>query len=86
MQTGQGKPAHGLTGKPARGETAHLPIAWEGNREMTNDHWTEWREAVKRTGYNFALAHAARALLELETLTPQAWESFTANLYREATK
>ena len=48
-----------------------------------NDHWAEWREAVKRTGYSFNLAHAARALQELDTLTPAAFESFTANLYRD---
>jgi hypothetical protein len=34
-----------------------------------NDHWHEWREAVKSTGYTPQLAHAARVLLELETWT-----------------
>lgn len=48
-----------------------------------NDHWHEWREAVKRTGYNLELARAARIILELESLTPAAFESFTANLYRD---
>ena len=47
-----------------------------------NDHWREWREAVKRTGYNPALAHAARVLQELESLTLSAFENCTANLYR----
>ena len=48
-----------------------------------NDHWHEWREAVKRTGYNMALANASLALQELESFTPAAFESFTANLYRD---
>jgi hypothetical protein len=48
-----------------------------------NDHWHEWREAVNRTGYNMALANASRALQELESFTPAAFESFTANLYRD---
>ena len=48
-----------------------------------NDHWNEWREAVNRTGYNMALANASRALQELESFTPAAFESFTANLYRD---
>ena len=48
-----------------------------------NDHWAEWREAVRRTGYNFALANAARFLLELDTMSPDAFESVTANLYRD---
>ena len=47
-----------------------------------NDHWREWREAVKRTGYNESLSRAARVLQELESLTPAAFESYTANLYR----
>ena len=34
-----------------------------------NDHWREWRGAVKRTGYTSQLARAAKVLLELETLT-----------------
>jgi len=48
-----------------------------------NDHWREWREAVKRTGYNLALANASRFLQELESFTPQAFESYCANLYRD---
>ena len=47
-----------------------------------NDHWSAWREAVNRTGYNMALAHASRVLQEIESLSPSAFESFTANLYR----
>ena len=52
-------------------------------RHADNDHWAEWREAVNQTGYNVQLAYAARVLLELDTLTPAAFESFTANLYRD---
>ena len=48
-----------------------------------NDHWREWREAVKRTGYTKQLSCAARVLIELETMTPQAFESYCANLYRD---
>ena len=48
-----------------------------------NDHWREWREAVKRTGYTEQLAHAARVLQELDSLTPAAFESYCANLYRD---
>jgi len=48
-----------------------------------NDHWHEWRESVKRTGYTEQLSCAAKVLIELETLTPQAFESYCANLYRE---
>ena len=48
-----------------------------------NDHWQEWREAFKSTGYNFNLARAARFLTELERFTPQAFESYSANLYRD---
>jgi hypothetical protein len=51
-----------------------------------NDHWQEWRKAVQRTGYNFTLAKASRMLIELNALTPQAFESFTANLYRDSTR
>ena len=47
-----------------------------------NTHWQEWREAVKRTGYNLQLATASRVLMEIESLTPQAFESYCANLYR----
>lgn len=47
-----------------------------------NDHWDAWRESVRRTGYNMALAHASRVLQEIESLSPAAFESFTANLYR----
>jgi hypothetical protein len=47
-----------------------------------NDHWREWREAVERTGYTESLSRAARVLLELENLSPSAFESFTANLYQ----
>jgi hypothetical protein len=48
-----------------------------------NDHWREWREAVKRTGYTKQLSCAARVLLELESFTPQAFESYCANLYSD---
>lgn len=46
-----------------------------------NDHWKEWRDAVARHGYSLELARASRVLRELESLTPEAFESFTANLY-----
>ena len=49
-----------------------------------NDHWAEWREAVKRTGYNMALANASRFLQEIESFTPQAFEDYTASLYRNS--
>ena len=48
-----------------------------------NDHRREWREAVKRTGYTKQLSCAARVLLELESFTPQAFESYCANLYSD---
>ena len=48
-----------------------------------NDHWQEWREAVKRTGFNEQLANAARFLRDAEGLSPAAFESATANLYRD---
>jgi hypothetical protein len=47
-----------------------------------NNHWQEWRDAVQRTGYNFTLARASRVLREISDMTPQCFESVTANLYR----
>lgn len=47
-----------------------------------NDHWQEWREAVKRTGYTPALSRASAVLLELDNLSPSAFEFFTEKLYR----
>jgi hypothetical protein len=46
-----------------------------------NDHWNEWREAVKRTGYTKQLSCASAILQELETLTAQEFESYCANLW-----
>ena len=43
-----------------------------------NDHWQEWREAVKRTGWNSQLAHAAHWLLKIEDMTPQQVETLFA--------
>jgi len=43
-----------------------------------NDHWNEWREAVKRTGWNSKLAHAAHWLLKIEDMTPQQVETLFA--------
>lgn len=36
-----------------------------------NDHWQEWREAVKRTGYTEPLKIAAQRMLLLDRLTPR---------------
>jgi hypothetical protein len=46
-----------------------------------NDHWHEWREAVKRTGYTKQLSCASDILQELETLTAQEFESYCACLW-----
>ncbi len=44
-----------------------------------NDHWHEWREAVRRTGYTNQLSCAARALEQLEVMTPQQVEQCFAS-------
>lgn len=48
-----------------------------------NDHWAEWRDAVKRDGYNATLACAARCLMEIDGLTPEAFENLTAGLFQQ---
>ena len=48
-----------------------------------NDHWREWREAVKRTGYTSQLARAAKVLLELETLTAREFGYYCARSDRD---
>ena len=44
-----------------------------------NDHWQEWREAVKRTGYTPELRKAAFVLLQLDFMTPKEVESYFFN-------
>ena len=59
--------------------------AWRSTlHHPDNDHWHEWREAVKRTGYTFQLHMASAALLALEEMTPQEFESFCAKREKAA--
>jgi hypothetical protein len=37
-------------------------------------HWSAWRKAVQRTGYNSALKHAAFIIEQLDTMTPEQVE------------
>jgi hypothetical protein len=48
-----------------------------------NDHWLAWREAVARTGYTIALENASRMLQDIERLSPEQFEAFTANICRD---
>jgi hypothetical protein len=50
---------------------------------VDNDHWAVWREAANRYGFNNELAKAARVLEEMESMTPECFESYSANLYRD---
>ena len=43
-------------------------------RHPDNDHWHEWREAFKRTGYTKQLSCAARMLEQLEAMNPYEFE------------
>jgi hypothetical protein len=52
-------------------------------RHPENDHWGAWRVAANRDGYNEQLSHASRVLRELESMTPECFESYSANLYRD---
>ena len=35
-----------------------------------NDHWHEWREAARRTGFTPELKRAAEVLEQLDSMTP----------------
>ena len=48
-----------------------------------DDHWQVWREAVARTGYTIALENASRMLQDIERLSPEQFEAFTANIYEQ---
>ena len=48
-----------------------------------NDHWQEWREAVKRTGYTDPLKIAAQRMLLLDYLTPCQVEDFLCAINNE---
>jgi hypothetical protein len=45
-----------------------------------NDHWREWREAVRRTGYTDALQIAAQRLLLLDQLTLAQVHDFLSSI------
>ena len=45
-----------------------------------NDHWHEWREAVKRTGYTPELKRAAAMLEKLDSMTPAQVETLLQSL------
>jgi hypothetical protein len=48
-----------------------------------NNHWQEWRDAVQRTGYTANLSYAATIIEAfLERMTPEQFEAYYANMYR----
>ncbi len=50
------------------------------------DHWHEWREAVKRTGYTPALKTASERLRMLDAMTPEQVEEMFAEVEKKTTR
>ena len=51
-----------------------------------NTHWHEWREAVKRTGYNSALKMASERMRILDSMRLEEVEELFAEVEKNTTR
>lgn len=54
--------------------------------DFMNTHWHEWREAVKRTGYNSALKTASERMRIFDSMPPEKVEELFAEVEKNTSR